>query len=58
MKKGWSQGDLANELGVTRQYVSRIETGLTAPGRVLAKVILILTKRWGEPIEITDWWVE
>jgi putative transcriptional regulator len=58
MKQGWSQGDLAEELGVTRQYISRIETGITAPGRVLAKVILALTQSWGEPIEMSDWWVE
>ena len=30
-KKGWSQATLANKLGVTREYLARLEAGLHDP---------------------------
>jgi putative transcriptional regulator len=34
--KGWSQGELAHELGVSRQTVNAIETGKYDPSLTLA----------------------
>jgi DNA-binding XRE family transcriptional regulator len=50
-----TQDDLASELGVSKQHLSRIETGKASPGKVLARVILSVTVGWGEPIELTEW---
>jgi putative transcriptional regulator len=44
----WSQGDLAQELGVSRQTVNAIETGKYDPSLPLAFKIARLFKR---PIE-------
>jgi putative transcriptional regulator len=38
-KRGWSQGDLAAELGVSRQTVNAIETGRYDPSLPLAFAI-------------------
>lgn len=46
--KRWSQGDLARELGVSRQTVNAIETGKYDPSLPLAFKIARLFKR---PIE-------
>jgi putative transcriptional regulator len=35
-KKGWSQGELADELGVSRQSINAIETGKFDPSLPLA----------------------
>jgi putative transcriptional regulator len=46
--RGWSQGDLAVELGVSRQSVNAIETGKYDPSLPLAFKIARL---FGQPIE-------
>ncbi len=46
--KGWSQGQLAQELGVSRQTVNAIETGKYDPSLPLAFKIAHLFER---PIE-------
>jgi putative transcriptional regulator len=46
--RGWSQGDLATELGVSRQSVNAIETGKYDPSLPLAFKIARL---FGQPIE-------
>lgn len=46
--KGWSQGDLARELDVSRQTVNAIETGKYDPSLPLAFKIARLFRR---PIE-------
>ena len=46
--KGWSQGDLAQELGVSRQTINAIETGKYDPSLPLAFKIARLFER---PIE-------
>jgi putative transcriptional regulator len=46
--RGWSQGDLAHHLGVSRQTVNAIETGKYDPSLPLAFRIAKLFKR---PIE-------
>jgi len=46
--KSWSQGDLADELGVSRQTINAIETGKYDPGLPLAFRIARLFK---QPIE-------
>ena len=46
--KGWSQGDLARELDVSRQSINAIETGKYDPSLPLAFRIARLFKR---PIE-------
>ena len=46
--KGWSQGDLARELDVSRQTVNAIETGKYDPSLPLAFRIARLFRR---PIE-------
>jgi putative transcriptional regulator len=45
---GWSQGDLAEKLGVSRQSVNAIETGKYDPSLPLAMKIARL---FGQPIE-------
>ena len=46
--RGWSQGDLASELGVSRQSVNAIETGKYDPSLPLAFKIAHI---FGQPIE-------
>jgi putative transcriptional regulator len=46
--RGWSQGDLAAELGVSRQSVNAIETGKYDPSLPLAFKIARL---FSQPIE-------
>jgi putative transcriptional regulator len=46
--RGWSQGDLAVELGVSRQSVNAIETGKYDPSLPLA---LKIARLFGQPIE-------
>lgn len=48
MSRGWSQGQLAQELGVSRQTVNAIETGKYDPSLPLAFRIAHLFER---PIE-------
>ena len=43
-ERGWSQGDLAAELGVSRQTVNAIETGKYDPSLELAFTIARLFK--------------
>jgi putative transcriptional regulator len=45
---GWSQGDLADKLEVSRQTVNAIETGRYDPSLPLAFTI---AKLFGKPIE-------
>ncbi len=46
--KGWSQGELADALGVSRQSINAIETGRFDPSLPLAFKIARL---FGKPIE-------
>lgn len=46
--RGWSQGRLAEELGVSRQTVNAIETGRFDPSLPLALRVAIL---FGRPVE-------
>jgi putative transcriptional regulator len=46
--KGWSQGELAERLDVSRQTVNAIETGKYDPSLPLA---FRLARLFGEPIE-------
>ena len=43
--RGWSQGDLAEQLGVSRQTVNAIETGKYDPSLPLAFTIAKLISR-------------
>jgi putative transcriptional regulator len=47
-ERGWSQGDLADKLEVSRQTVNAIETGRYDPSLPLAFAI---AKLFGKPIE-------
>ena len=47
-ERGWSQGDLADKLEVSRQTVNAIETGRYDPSLPLAFAI---GKLFGKPIE-------
>ena len=47
-EKGWSQGDLAETLGVSRQTINAIETGKYDPSLPLAFKI---ARVFGHPIE-------
>jgi putative transcriptional regulator len=47
-ERGWSQGDLGEQLGVSRQSVNAIETGKYDPSLPLAFKIARL---FGKPIE-------
>ena len=47
-ERGWSQGDLADRLGVSRQTVNAVETGKYDPSLPLAFAIARL---FGQPIE-------
>lgn len=46
--RGWSQGDLADKLEVSRQTINAIETGRYDPSLPLAFAI---AKLFGKPIE-------
>ncbi|MBS1754409.1 MAG: helix-turn-helix transcriptional regulator [Ferruginibacter sp.] len=48
-KKNWTQADLADKIGVSRQAVNSIETGKFVPSTVLA---LKMAKVFGTPVEI------
>jgi putative transcriptional regulator len=47
-ERGWSQGDLADQLEVSRQSINAIETGRYDPSLPLA---FALSKLFGKPIE-------
>jgi putative transcriptional regulator len=47
-EQGWSQGDLADKLEVSRQTINAIETGRYDPSLPLAFAI---AKLFGKPIE-------
>ena len=47
-RQGWSQGELAEQLEVSRQTVNAIETGKYDPSLPLA---FRLARLFGEPIE-------
>ncbi len=47
-ERGWSQADLADRLGVSRQTINALETGKYDPSLVLAFKIARL---FGQPIE-------
>ena len=47
-RKGWSQGELAERLEVSRQTVNAIETGKYDPSLPLA---FRIAREFGEPIE-------
>ena len=46
--KAWSQGELANRLGVSRQTINAIETGKYDPSLPLA---LKIARLFGRPVE-------
>lgn len=48
-KKNWTQADLADKIGVSRQAVNSIETGKFVPSTVLA---LKMAKVFGSTVEI------
>jgi putative transcriptional regulator len=47
-EKGWSQADLATQLGVSRQTVNALETGRYDPSLPLA---FRIARVFGQPIE-------
>ena len=47
-ERGWSQGDLGERLGVSRQSVNAIETGKYDPSLPLA---FRIARLFGQPIE-------
>ncbi len=53
-ENGWSQGDLAEQLGVSRQTVNALERGKYDPSLPLAFKIARLFKRTIEEIFETD----
>ena len=48
-KKNWTQADLADKIGVSRQAVNSIETGKFVPSTVLA---LKMAKVFGTTVEV------
>jgi len=48
-KKNWTQGDLAEKIGISRQSVNSIETGKFIPSTVLA---LKMAKVFGASVEL------
>ena len=53
-ERGWSQGDLADRLGVSRQTVNAVETGKYDPSLPLAFAIARLFERPIEAIFLPD----
>ena len=47
-KKNWTQADLAEKIGVSRQAVNSIETGKFVPSTILS---LKMAKMFGTPVE-------
>ncbi len=47
-KKNWTQANLAEKIGVSRQAVNSIETGKFVPSTVLS---LKMAKMFGTPVE-------
>lgn len=47
-KKNWTQGDLAEKIGISRQSINSIETGKFIPSTVLA---LKMAKVFGANVE-------
>lgn len=48
-KEGWTQEQLALILGIDQTMVSKIETGMSDPGKRVARVLSLLTK---QPLDI------
>jgi putative transcriptional regulator len=48
-KKNWTQADLAEKIGISRQAMNSIETGKFVPSTVLA---LKMAKAFGATVEI------
>lgn len=48
-KKDWTQADLADQIGVSRQSINSIETGKFVPSTILA---LKMAKVFGTSVEI------
>jgi putative transcriptional regulator len=46
--KGWTQGQLAERIGVSRKTVNTVENGIFVPSTVIA---LKLARELGEPVE-------
>jgi transcriptional regulator with XRE-family HTH domain len=57
-REGLTQHEMAKKLDITKQYLSEIERGVRPPGRVLARVINMVSEQLGEPIDMAEWWVE
>ena len=54
-ERGWSQGDLAQKLDVSRQSVNAIETGKYDPSLPLAfRIALLFGKKIEDIFEYTD----
>jgi putative transcriptional regulator len=53
-ERGWSQGDLAERLGVSRQTINSIETGKYDPGLPLAFAIARLFGRRIEDVFVPE----
>lgn len=51
-ERGWSQGALADRLGVSRQTVNALETGRHDPSLPLA---FRIARLFGQPIESIFW---
>ena len=53
--RGWSQGDLAEHLVVSRQTINAIETGKYDPGLPLAmKIARVFARKVEEVFELED----
>ncbi len=48
-KKNWTQEDLADRIGVSRQSINSIETGKFVPSTVLA---LKMARAFGTPVDV------
>ncbi|MBL7854118.1 MAG: helix-turn-helix transcriptional regulator [Cyclobacteriaceae bacterium] len=48
-KKNWTQAELAEKIGVSRQAINAIEAGKFVPSTVLA---LRMAKEFGTPVEL------
>jgi len=52
MRKGWSQAELAAKLGVTREYVARLESGRHDPPlSTVERLAKILRVKMGRLVE-------